>query len=58
SSLITGNLTASFPAHFLPAEISIRPGDKVQWENGDAVIHTVTSGLAAPPGIETFQVSA
>ncbi len=35
------------PAHFLPAEISIRPGDKVQWGNADTVEHTVTSGTLA-----------
>ena len=32
-------------AHFLPTEISIRPGDKVEWGNADSVVHTVTSGM-------------
>ena len=31
-------------AHFLPSEISIRVGDKVEWGNADTVTHTVTSG--------------
>ncbi len=33
-----------FPSHFVPAEISIRPGDIVEWGNADGKIHTVASG--------------
>ena len=32
------------PAHFLPAEVSIRPGDTIIWGNADTVPHTITSG--------------
>ncbi|MCV0411092.1 plastocyanin/azurin family copper-binding protein [Nitrosopumilus sp.] len=32
------------PVHFTPLEISIRPGDRVEWRNADSTIHTVTSG--------------
>ena len=40
-------------AHFLPTEISVRPGDKVDWGNADTVVHTVTSGTleSGPTGI-------
>ncbi len=31
-------------SHFIPLEISIRPGDAVEWGNGDGQIHTITSG--------------
>ena len=31
-------------AHYLPSEMSIRVGDKVEWGNADRVDHTVTSG--------------
>lgn len=30
--------------HFLPKEITVRPNDTVEWANGDAVTHTITSG--------------
>ena len=30
--------------HFVPSEVSVRPGDKVEWGNADSVTHTVTSG--------------
>ena len=40
----TGSAEPNAPAHFLPTEISVRPGDKVEWGNTDTVNHTVTSG--------------
>lgn len=40
----SGSSELTAPAHFLPTEISIRPGDKVEWGNADTVAHTVTSG--------------
>lgn len=40
----SGSSNPDFPNHFLPAEISVRPGDKVEWGNADTVAHTVTSG--------------
>ena len=39
-----GSAEPESAAHFLPPEISIRPGDKVEWGNTDTVDHTVTSG--------------
>ena len=39
-----GSAEPEAPAHYLPSEISIRPGDKVQWGNTDTVHHTITSG--------------
>ncbi|MCV0366787.1 MAG: hypothetical protein K5798_05955 [Nitrosopumilus sp.] len=39
-----GSAEIDAPAHYLPTEISIRPGDKVEWGNADTVTHTVTSG--------------
>ncbi len=33
-----------FPNHFVPSEISIKPGDVVEWGNADGDVHTVTSG--------------
>ena len=40
----TGSAEPGAPAHYLPTEISIRPGDKVEWGNTDTVNHTITSG--------------
>ena len=34
----------NFPTHFVPDEISIKPGDIVEWGNADGEAHTVTSG--------------
>ena len=34
-------------SHFIPSELSVRPGDVVKWENTDAVTHTITSGTLA-----------
>lgn len=42
------------PAHFLPTEISIRPGDTVIWGNADTVTHTVTSGTLSTGTTERF----
>lgn len=39
-----GSSDPNAPAHYLPTEISIRPGDKVEWGNVDTDNHTVTSG--------------
>ncbi|MGY5151040.1 MAG: cupredoxin domain-containing protein [Candidatus Nitrosopumilus sp. bin_6a] len=39
-----GSSDPNAPAHYLPTEISIRPGDKVEWGNADTDNHTVTSG--------------
>jgi plastocyanin len=39
-----GSSDPSSLAHFMPSEISVRPGDKVEWGNADTVTHTVTSG--------------
>ena len=40
----SGSAEPEASAHFLPPEISIRPGDKVEWGNTDTVDHTITSG--------------
>ena len=40
----TGSAEPDATAHYLPTEISIRPGDKVEWGNADTVNHTITSG--------------
>lgn len=40
----SGSAEPDAPAHYLPTEISIRPGDKVEWGNADTVNHTITSG--------------
>ena len=39
-----GSAEPDATAHYLPTEISIRPGDKVEWGNTDTVNHTITSG--------------
>ncbi|MGV7226293.1 MAG: cupredoxin domain-containing protein [Nitrosopumilus sp.] len=39
-----GSAEINAPAHYLPSEISVRPGDKVEWGNADTVVHTITSG--------------
>ena len=39
-----GSAEPDATAHYLPTEISIRPGDKVEWGNADTVNHTITSG--------------
>ncbi|MGY5143689.1 MAG: cupredoxin domain-containing protein [Candidatus Nitrosopumilus sp. bin_32a] len=39
-----GSAEIDAPAHYLPSEISVRPGDKVEWGNADSVDHTITSG--------------
>ena len=39
-----GSAEPDAPAHYLPVEISIRSGDRVQWGNADTVYHTITSG--------------
>lgn len=49
-----GSANPEGPAHFLPTEISIRPGDKVLWGNADAVTHTVTSGTLESGITERF----
>ena len=40
----SGSAESEASAHFLPSEISIRPGDKVEWGNTDTIDHTITSG--------------
>jgi plastocyanin len=40
----SGASNISAKSHFLPEEVSVRPGDKVQWGNTDSDPHTVTSG--------------
>jgi len=40
----SGSSEPSSLIHYMPTEISVRPGDKVEWGNADAVSHTVTSG--------------
>jgi len=40
--------------HFLPEEVSVRPGDKVRWGNTDSVAHTVTSGTLESGPIGLF----
>jgi len=49
----TGVAEPTTPAHFTPSEISLRPGDTVQWGNADTVSHTVTSGTleSGPTGV-------
>lgn len=49
----SGSSDPNFPNHFLPAEVSVRPGDKVEWGNADSVVHTITSGslYAGPSGL-------
>jgi len=39
-----GSSDPASPVHFVPSEVSIRFGDKVEWGNADSVAHTVTSG--------------
>jgi len=39
-----GSYEPTSKVHFLPSEISVRPGDRVEWGNADSVTHTVTSG--------------
>ena len=39
-----GSSTPFSKIHFMPNEVSVRAGDKVQWGNADSVTHTVTSG--------------
>ncbi|MCV0401443.1 MAG: hypothetical protein K5777_05650 [Nitrosopumilus sp.] len=39
-----GSAEINARAHYLPSEISVRPGDKVEWGNADSEYHTVTSG--------------
>ena len=31
---------------FMPASVTVHPGDKVTWSNGDTAAHTITSGTA------------
>ena len=40
----SGSAEPEASAHYLPSEISIRPGDKVEWGNTDTIDHTITSG--------------
>lgn len=49
----TGSGTPLSTEHFTPQEVSVRPGDKIQWGNTDSVSHTVTSGtlLSGPTGM-------
>jgi plastocyanin len=49
----SGSSTPLASVHFLPEEVSVRPGDKVQWGNTDSAHHTVTSGtlLSGPTGL-------
>lgn len=49
----SGSSTPLASVHFLPEEVSVRPGDKVQWGNTDSAQHTVTSGtlLSGPTGL-------
>lgn len=39
-----GSSEISSSNHFIPQEISIKPGDLVEWGNSDRETHTVTSG--------------
>ena len=36
---------------FLPARIEVGTGDHVAWVNEDAILHTVTSGVAGQQGV-------
>ena len=49
-----GSSTPLSDVHFLPNEVSVRPGDKVQWGNADSVVHTVTSGSLQTGATELF----
>lgn len=40
----SGSSEITSPVHYIPSEISVRLGDKVEWGNADSVSHTVTSG--------------
>lgn len=40
----SGSAEINAQAHYLPSEITVRPGDKVVWGNADSVNHTITSG--------------
>lgn len=40
----SGSSEPTATAHYLPSEITVRPGDKVEWGNADTVNHTITSG--------------
>jgi len=49
----SGSSQIDATAHYLPTEITIRPGDKVQWGNADTENHTITSGSlkSGPTGL-------
>ncbi|MCV0431214.1 plastocyanin/azurin family copper-binding protein [Nitrosopumilus sp.] len=39
-----GSSKITLSSHFIPQEISVRPGDFVEWGNTDGEVHTITSG--------------
>ena len=49
-----GSSELSSSVHFMPSEISVRPGDTVEWGNADNVVHTVTSGTLLSGPTELF----
>jgi plastocyanin len=48
-SIAQGAQSPSNTQFFVPAEITVKPGQKVTWKNGDTAIHTATSGQDATP---------
>lgn len=42
------------PAAFVPAQVAIKVGGKVEWDNTGNAIHSVTANTPLPAGAQTF----
>lgn len=42
------------PAAFLPAKVTVKVGDEVEWINTGKAIHSVTTAPPLPAGAESF----
>jgi plastocyanin len=48
-SIAQGSQSPNNPEFYVPAEITVKPGETVTWKNDDTAIHTATSGQDMTP---------
>jgi plastocyanin len=48
-SMVQGSQSPNNPEFYVPAEITVKPGQTVTWKNDDTAIHTATSGQGVTP---------
>ena len=48
-SMAKGSQAVNNPEFYVPAEVTVKPGETVTWKNDDTAIQTATSGKDASP---------